>query len=521
MKNFKIICIGWAAVLSVALCGLSEARNVTYLPRDQEMQAVSQNYNGSGYKLGELSCTAATGADALDRSMACVGARLDCPDCCLDWTHLDANGRPTMKSTPMVTITTPPAFPYYNQTEILFNSSDGSDSNVCSAVRNCTNGNVNVDPVIYPRPPFRQTGCATLPLQEISHCQERGCPGVDLNLYINAQPFLLNPVHKCEQVGATPDKWLCDTTIQHKPAFDGCEPLSADYACSGPVYTITTAPCDPAWGFPATHVCSYYEFTSAYRDCINKCITGAQGFERYERDTDCLLHGDAVCPTGTSGPGFVQNCVSYQCQQRIDWPECKPPLGSSTNALCCDNEALDAAKIKEYQDSYNKCFDREMRDGGGCLDCFQPLGTKTKPFQYDFIARSGQKMVVIWQLQVTPHYCLTPNDTCPDAHHWDVGPVPTSYVYTTAKVFDITNGNETEVFPGTTTKGTLSQRAFAGAFSIFAATAVNKKDDEKTSFLEQGHRYRVKLYWYIPSISSAILSADVLWAQLTVIKTRE
>ena len=516
MKIFWIISIGWVVFLFVALCGQSEARNVTYLPRDQELQTVSVNYTGSGYKLGELPCTAGGNGTKLDRSMACVGVRLDCPDCCLDWTRLDVNGRPTMRSTPVVTVTTPPSMPYYNQTELLFNSNDGSGSNVCPAVRDCTSATL----------PFPTTNCLTNWVTnslDIPRCQELGCPGVDGNLYINAQPFLLSAGNHCQQVGPTPDKWICSITAQRDPAFPGCTQLSHVYSCTGDAFKITPATateCHDYLGLGPAHACAFYEFSDSYKACIETCVTASQGFERYERDTDCLLKGDSVCHDSTLGPGFLANCVTDQCQERIDWPECKPPLGSPTNELCCDNEALTPEKILEYQQAYSKCFDHDTRGGGGCLDCFQPLGTNAKPLQYDFVARSNQKMLVIWQLQVTPHYCLTTSAVCPSGH-LDVGTVPTSYLYTTAKVFDITDGNETQIFPGASTKGTLSQRAFAAAFSIFAATAVDKQDDGTTNFLEQGHRYRVKLYWYIPTISNAILTADVLWAQLTVIKTRD
>ncbi|MBF0122732.1 MAG: hypothetical protein HQL21_04910 [Candidatus Omnitrophica bacterium] len=514
MKIFLAFFIAALVILSMILSDWSEARNITFLPRDEELQTVSIDYKDTNYKLAEITCTAGGNGTKLDRSMACVAARLDCPDCCLSWTPLDANGRPTMQSMPTVDVSSsaPVAPPYYKQTSILFNS-DSSSS--CTAVRECTSK----------RPPFPKTACATSP-QPIAHCQERGCPGVDGSLYINARPEVSSTYGQiCVPDGGV-DKWLCNRDSLGQSVFsgEGCEPLSDDYKCktSGghPIYTITPAGkyiFNPAVGEKDAW---RYEFTSEYKDCINKCINGAQGFERYERDTNCFLTGDLVCPASESGPGFLQNCVTYQCQQRIDWPECKPPLGSSTHELCCDNQALDAAKILEYQQAYNKCFDRDRREGGGCLDCFQPLGTQDKSLHYDFVARGNQKIFVIWQLQVNPHYCLTTGTTCP-ANTLDVGTVPTSYLYTTAKVFDITDNVEREIFPGTSTKGTLSQRAFSGAFSIFAATAVDKKDDERTNFLEQGHRYRVKLYWYIPSVSNAILTADVLWAQLTLIKTRD
>lgn len=499
--------LGVTAVIltGICLCGLSEARNITYLPRDQELQSVSQNYSGSGYQLTELQCDAGGVATQMSRSMMCVAARLDCPDCCLRWSPLDANGRPTMMSTPLVDVSAgaPAVAPYYKQTEIIFDSNPNS---ACAGVRDCT----------LARPPFPKTNCSAN--MEISHCQERGCPGVDSDLNVNALPFLMSNAHECR--AETPGdltKWLCTNNAPNAPAFAGCTPLDNANKCNGPVYNKTFIGACP---FAPARNCWRYEFKPAYRACVDKCINAAKGFEAYERDTDCLLNGDAVCPAGANGAGFLNNCVSYQCQERIDWPECKAPLGSPAHPLCCDNAALDAATIQEYQNTYNKCFDRDMREGGGCLDCFRPLGTADKPLQYDFIARSNHKAVAIWQLQVVPHYCVTSGTTCPSGN-WDIGTVPVAYLYTTAKVFDITDGTEREIFPGTTTKGSLSQRAFAGAFSIFAATAIDKKDDGRTNFLEQGHRYRVKLFWYIPSIANAILKADVVWSQLTVIRTRD
>lgn len=520
--------------------GISQARQVTFLPRDQEMITQTVWYStlyieDYGYQLREVNC--ASGNPALDQDIndifVCMSFLLDCPECCLQ-------GDPSVIRQFPGPVIVPD--PYYGQAYVVFSTSREEpdpygplQGTLCPVVQECTD---NRDPSgdYFPVEDCSRVWGNPPAVNGLARCQELGCPLIDQNGARNLRPYTTDVSMVCQPVAGDLDAVWCDkdTGVSPKPAFLGCKPLASVDACLGPYYQAKVSnPC--FWDSAKT--CYQYKLTTAFKNCTSSCVNKAQGFERYEKDMNCFFYGDAVCAgrVDVEGeplpPGFANNCVVSQCEARLAWQTEEAGELDGYRATCGVIDAMDLSLYAtDYQQDAGVCFDPGERGGGGCLDCFQlffkELAWEQPPLAYDFVARSDQKVVVLSQLDSEAHYCWTnaivPAGTadaqaaCP-AGSLDAGEMPNAYLYTMIKVFDITNSQDedatTEFFPGQSAQGNIFRKSFTGAGSVSGATVVSN--------LEQGHKYRVRLYWYIPSVDGVILFANVSVASLTVMRSRE
>ncbi len=581
MKISQIIWIG-AVLICAAMPSLCYGKSVTFLPRDEEMVSYPRDYRGEKYILTEKECESDRAQNSFNRCMACVQARTECPDCCLK----KATGAgPSLKSLAM-RCTPEDDAKYTPRNVVFVPNDDCSRVAACVTKWNDYPPRnpldvVNTTQVVRDQYCLNHTQHELPPYDDnLPHCQVLGCSGIDNNGQINAKPKEKKPDDACEMDGSEM-KWICNTNDLDTPDYKGCLPWTHEYytkgtkACPSSLLdnhgtpdrgTINwqnsgalgggTLPLPGAGGshsFPGGSTtygpslpptCYTYEFTNDpsdpnknYLQILANCRAAAMGYEQFVKDDGCCKLGSEVCcgkkngsgqclegvkintiTNQPSAPGCEQNCVSTVCQERVAWPECNA-AGGAANELCCDNPALNGEKCLQYSAQAQLCLDAKK---GKCLNCFQVFGTDTKPFEYDFIAKSNQKMIIIWQLHVSPKYEMAQvvggvkMPIPPPIGGPNTGPLPLSYLYTMVKIFDITNGGEgEEVYPGASGKGAMSQRAFSGAFSIFSASVV------EDGFLTQGHRYRVQLFWYIPKLDNYILSAEVQRGEFTIIKIRE
>jgi hypothetical protein len=165
---------------------------------------------------------------------------------------------------------------------------------------------------------------------------------------------------------------------------------------------------------------------------------------------------------------------------------------------------------------------------GSSTDCFSDISNS---FIYDFVAKSNERIMMIWQVQASPEYlyCGSSSDCTPAQEAAAVGMAdlpgggiePSTYFYTTVKIFDITNGTEVEVYPGTTSDAVVNQRSFTNAFTIYAAAATNMTGTPPTSILTQGHRYRIRLYYLLAPLPNYVLRSKISDLQLVIMRVRE
>jgi hypothetical protein len=132
---------------------------------------------------------------------------------------------------------------------------------------------------------------------------------------------------------------------------------------------------------------------------------------------------------------------------------------------------------------------------GACNNCYQEID---QAFHYDFVAKSREKLTVVWQIEATPKANQTSGPPV----------IPTTFFYTMVKIVD----------PSTNTVVHTSiahQKAFSGAFSIYAATSSGD------IVFVPGRKYEVRLYYFLPILPGYNLQSEVRRLELIVFRVRE
>ena len=83
-----------------------------------------------------------------------------------------------------------------------------------------------------------------------------------------------------------------------------------------------------------------------------------------------------------------------------------------------------------------------------------------------------------------------------------------TYFYTMIKVFEY--GSTTQIY-----ESIMHQRDFLNSFSIHNAAAVGE------GILQQGKKYEVRLFYFIPPISGTVLEMEVPRIEFSIVRVRE
>jgi hypothetical protein len=311
------------------------------------------------------------------------------------------------------------------------------------------------------------------------------CPGVGLD---NQSSGCGNPLPKASQgktcVSSGASVWKCEEDGL-SPTSKGCSPVSnAQDAgctdCSGisPVYKIEDIETTTTTTSSTTVTLSYkYTLTSSYNTCYNNCLAYTNSQSQCRQDFDVCK--SQVC----GGAGFDAQCKNSpdpatgkgKCDERLAWPECD---GFTTS---------DCVKMN---DEANGCL---TDSDGQCHSCFRRLDPD---LFYRFVARSREKIIVMWQITSTPKF---------------QGDAPT-YFYTMIKIID---DNTDRVVH----ESLVNQKSFQGSFSIFSATAQSAVEGDGKIVLDTGTPYRVEIYYFIPPIGMG-LNIQIDKVQIIAVRTR-
>ncbi|MFA5319755.1 MAG: hypothetical protein WBE75_01145 [Candidatus Omnitrophota bacterium] len=265
----------------------------------------------------------------------------------------------------------------------------------------------------------------------------------------------------------TCDGYLCDED-NLSPKTAACSPVSASGLrdCSSyQPYSSITKVCTQTNPNNGECVKYRYQYTvnPNYQSCVNSCNAYVDTYRDCRQTVEC-------CKKNACTSGFSGNCTQEDCETRI------------SSATCANYTASDCVAL---ENQVTECLDAT----GNCRQCFTDIDSD---FVYKFVAKSREKIVVIWQISSTP--LMTPADGTK------------TYFYTMVKVIDDESGDVAH-------QSFVSQKNFSEAFSVFSATNVSDG-------IEAGRRYRVKLYYFIPDLDEN-LKIEVNTVQMIMIRIRE
>jgi len=495
------------AVLGVILSGtgcflFAQNRFISYLPRDEVIESV---VDASALPpLGQVACSQTMLFQAQAECDHCYDLQTSCPNCCL-----------SMGQDPMVTKCsaddTSGAYGEYDCSPgqiFLPNGISGGCSAVCSTTTPCS----------------EQQGCCADPNGTISNCQNKGCPPLPADSESDFEPQAPGSSDKC--IFHTDGFWYCtrDSFLPRKPK--GCVPVSAvqppEYLDYKSAYHGTSAagfyditPYERTGNPPSptceqavldalgsgVQDCYKYDAKQEYMDYITACHDMADEYEGCNNRINCCEHSDTC--SGQPQPGFSANCNASLCQERITWDTngCNPPNifidGEGGTCHTCEEMIADPSICVNRNNAYVNCL---VTAGTACRDCFVEIDSG---FFYEFVARSREKAIVQWIMHSSPV----------------VGSLPATvttpiYFYSLVRVEKASTGAVVH-------ESFVHQKSFQGDFDVFAATLV------PASSLEQGEKYVVRLYYFLPQLSQvgvtpppAGLSVNVTRRELIVFRIR-
>lgn len=515
----------------------AKAISVDYMPRDQELVTTEKNY-ATAYNLSESDCGAyiADLNSKIARCNYCLQLKNLCTDCCINMG--------TPRSTKCAQAVTDANSHPKNFQPI---AGDPDARKACTNVSACESNLLTNKPETDPGSTDTtytnyKTYCTGV---DIPGCQKLGCP--DLAGW---------PKHhgstKCQETVTLPGGFICNDGDIDELDDNGCLPTGtvipadcnsyahAPVAVPGPtpdvwnngLYIITKmddADC-PTGGYTQ---CWDYRRTNDLNYCLNECQIQTLDQEGTAKALDCCKRDSSICESSPGSivglnatrPGYQNNCTNDDaCLERINWAEC---LTDPTDDFCCDNlTPTDCIDLSQEKDGL---FDAMV--AGTSLGCFGDISKSGDEFSYEFVAKSNEKLMIIWQVQTSPEYfyCGSDDDCTVTQENTaaamatlpSTGTAPDTYFYTLVKIFDESDGDK-EVYPHPYADTIMNQKSFAAAFSVFAAVATGKDDATPAkSIFKQGHKYKVKLYYLIAPLNNYVLRSKISQLQLLVLRIRE
>lgn len=447
-----------AVVLLISYAAYGKSQYVQYLPRDESAVTVTKSYSDPVLVVGEIGCPGSTIENLTQEHSTCDScgtAAEGCPACCL--------------------VTSP-----------------GKQTIACTAGDNATL--YDCKPFLFMSnvtPPCTQlcTGNGTYSCDEpLVHCQNKGCasdePGPDQFGHLG---------QSCNQTGS--HSWICnDGNIT--PGFIGClsvqnTTVTGIKYCQSDRPTVGNSYYDisPVACPSGNATCYSYAPRSDFKGCIDRCVDYADGSETCLQRVDCCKH-EKACPSldGNTTVTRADRCdysLGGACETIVNL-DCS----EYTSAYCTDvnNQLLECGD------------DSDGQVEGTCHFCFKPI----KDIEYTFVAKSKEKVVVIWQIATS------------NAHADPGFPVSSTYFFSRVKVMDNASGKFIH-------KSVVNQKSFTGAFNIFAATAVDKVQlptGAEEYILQPGRSYTVRPYYFI-AVTGYHLSIQINRVQLTIVRIRD
>jgi hypothetical protein len=404
------------ALLALGAC--LHARDLTYLPRNEDVQMVSSVKN---VVLTERYCDAAQ--ELLQRTQECqdcVLRKTKCPNCCLASPSTD---RPyeAIRCTP------------------LGDPLGVDPRTACNAGPRFGGACSQASMKPSEQAVFNDCGRPS----DIPHAQSRGCPGLEPDL-------------GSDPVG---------------PSFTGCGDYYASF--EGTLFDVKRS--------QAGKILSA-EPTEAYRGFVDVCRQDAEAREACAKKARC-------CRADVCGPGgYDGNCVAMECKARVlTWerPDKKVKTLDRGSLECWELTNSDCLALNEEAQN---CLNDVA--GGTCAGCFQKVHPDDS-FNYRFVSKSGEKVVLLWKLYTT---------SIGDASQTD-------YFYSRIQVEDA-KGETIYTSP-------VHQKVFQGSFGVFSAIAV------PSELMKTGEEYFARLYYFINENPALNLRMDVTGAEIVAIKVRE
>ncbi len=502
----------------------ARARSIDYIPRDQELATTEKNYT-TPYVLSESDCSnfLLELNTKISRCYDCQQLKTNCSDCCIDMT----TGARKTKCKDLTDSAQAPIFQPI--------AGDTNSRKACAVVKACQ------DDLLIDRPETDpgSTGQSYTDFKDycfdsslvtgIPGCQAKGCPDS------SGEPKQSSWTNRC-QGPDTNGTFICNDEDIDELASEGCDPSGSavtDCATLNPKYIITAIPDDDC---PPSYIhCWEYKLRDELKNCISACQAAAAFQEKSAKDLDCCNRDSNICESSPGSivglnaarPGYQENCRNDDaCSDRVNWPECQP--GADTiPSFCCDN--LTAGNCIEFSQLRDDAINAMAT--GTSFGCFGDISKLGDAFTYEFVAKSNEKLMVIWQVQTSPEYfycgssaaCTSTQEASASAMASlpSTGTAPNTYFYTLIKIFDMSDGNQ-EVYPYPYADTVMNQKSFTAAFSVFAAIATGKDNAiVPQSIFKQGHKYQIKLYYLIAPLSNYVLRSKISHLQFMVLRTRE
>jgi hypothetical protein len=488
-RNILFLSLGVVSLSLLAFFAYTQT-SMSFLPRDQIVERIP--YTGPDLTLDDIPPQDCDQDLFFTKSQCetCLNIlKPACPDCCLYGV-----GSPSPRGTHC---TDDDPTGSYNCTQPTFDSVTScpdiggclQKSTNCEDPSSCLISDITCDPPSPPGPPCCLTlNCSGTPVVS-PYCHNQGCPpSPDANGNITP----LNAATACREHQG---KLYCNVD-NLVPEDRGCVPSSGVQTAIGylPAYHESTAtvyfdiekygPSEPAPNDacplppglarqidvdPASDPCYLYTPQTAYASYITNCQNHANNWEECEGRKICC--GESwTCPDGNyCEAGLMPNCdtcdlnAGCACDLRIQWPWCD----SATITDCLG-----------AQNSLQECF---LHAGTGCRSCFKDVSPS---FQYEFVARNREEMVVIWQVTASLIWQSPPLPAFP-------GNFIRTYFYTLVKVIE---KDDPDRIPAPH-ESIVNQKAFNGDFTVYGATFIPQ------DVLTPGKTYIVKLYYFIPVIT--------------------
>lgn len=496
----------------------AKARNIDYMPRDQELVNTEKNYS-IPYVLRESDCSnfLLELNTKISRCYDCQLLKTQCSDCCINKTPLNARKTKCKDLTDSA------------QNPIFQPISSTDPRKECSDVKDCPvppNADPGLTDLTYTN--FKNYCSDSSLVTGIPGCQAKGCP--------DSSGAPKQGSHKCEGPDAG-GVFICNTDTINKLEKPGCLPVTGSLVTDCDTlhskYIITKIPDKDC---PASYYhCWKYKLTDKLKGCISDCKTKADLQEKSAKDLDCCKRDSNICESSPGSivglnserPGYQNNCTNDDaCLQRVNWLECQ--LDADTiPSFCCDNLTTD--DCIEFSQLRDETINNMIT--GTNFGCFGDISKSGDAFTYEFVAKSNEKLMVIWQVQASPEYfycgsssaCTSDQEASALAMTSlpSTGTAPNTYFYTLVKIFDMSDKNQ-EVYPYPYADTVMNQKSFTAAFSMFAAIATDKDNaTEPKSIFKQGHKYKIKLYYLIAPLSNYVLQSKISHLQFVVLRVRE
>jgi len=447
-------------LLSLTSLALAGQKFLEYFPSKEYVDSIEKTYDGKGKPLGEIECSPSSLGDIFDRLAKCEYCVYTLKEGCPDCCLVKNSD---------------------GDLAVRCSGSDNSGEFACvSSSFNCGDYPFDCSHTQFTASESElMNDCARpfiAPDKNIPDAQNRGCPAATYEPDSSGTSCSFN---------SDEQRWECAVSGL-TPKYRGCEPKVSIPGYMSKFRTSNNA--SDFYDIVYDDVSGSYWYTPVvgYKNYVEQCNSYAYKVQGCYKDRNCCRQD--VCPASSDSSG-IDNCNTEVCESRIDWGEDIKTVSGETKKCGIDSNSLILQDCLDLQSVVQSCL-LDVSDGR-CLSCFNEIDDD---FYYSFVAHSGQSLVVLWQIIAEP------------VSEQDID----TYFYTMVKILDEA-GKEVH-------SSIVHQKSFKGSFSIFSGTAIESGED----ILEQGKSYKIRLYYFIPKIETAVpLIMNIKKVQMILMGARE